>query len=41
MKSNKIRNLKYYIISRVSNCTVECANKFYMAGKFKKVLYSV
>lgn len=41
MESSKIQNLKYYIISRVSNCIIENANKFYMASKLKKIGYSV
>lgn len=36
MKNGGLRVLKYYIISRVSDCTLENANKFYGANKLKK-----
>lgn len=38
MKNGRLRVLKYYIISRVSDCTLENANKFYMSSKLKKAL---
>lgn len=39
MKNGGLRVLKYYIISRVSDCTLENANKFYGVSKLKKGIF--